>query len=347
MSAPAVTIYATGMVCGVGLNTPSACAAIRAGINNFQETRFMDNGGEWIMGCEVPLEQAWRGRAKLVKMAAMAIRDCLTDPEGNIQSEETPLLLCVAEAERPGRLAGLDDALFREIQDELGMAFHDHSSLIPQGRVAGAVALYQARKLIHEQGCKRVLIVGVDSLLSGTTLIAYQKRERLFTSLNSNGFMPGEAAAALLVGAPQTGDPVTRLHCIGMGFAVEKATVESEIPLRAEGLSSAIKAATAELGAPLAITDFRIADLSGEHYYFKEAALALSRCLRDTDKFHDLWHPADCVGECGAAMGLLMTAVLRSACLNGYAPGRYSLHHTGADNGKRAALIFGFDKASH
>ncbi len=345
MSAPVVTVYGTGLVCGVGLNAPAACAAIRCGINNFRETRFMDKGGEWIIGCEVPLEQPWRGRAKLVKMLAPAIRECLSDPDAKTDPAATPLLLCVAEADRPGRLAGLDDELFHEVQAELGMTFHGKSAVIPQGRVAGAVALYQARKLIHEQGIKRVLIAGVDSLLIGPTLMAYEERDRLLTSQNSNGFIPGEAAAAVLVGAP-VADDQPRLHCRGMGFGVEKATVESGLPLRAEGLTAAIKAALNEAGCTLGDTDFRITDLSGEQYYFKEAALALSRTMREPKEFYDLWHPADCVGECGSVIGLVMVITVLSAHRKIYALGNYSLSHAGSDIGKRSALILGFQKVS-
>lgn len=344
MSAPVVTVYATGLVCGVGLNAKAACAAIRAGINNFQETRFMDSGGEWIIGCEVPLVQPWRGRTKLAKMAAMAIEECLGDPEAHTDPAETPLLLCVAEAERPGRLAGLDDELLEELQSELGVRFHDKSAVIPQGRVAGAVALYQARKLIHEQGFKRVLIAGVDSLLVGPTLMAYQARDRLLTSQNSNGFIPGEAAAAVVVGAP-VADDKPRLHCRGMGFGVEKATVESELPLRAEGLTAAIKGAEADAGCTIGATDFRITDLSGEQYYFKEAALALSRTLRQRKEFYDIWHPADCFGEAGASIGPASLIVLSDALNKDYAPGQRILQHLGSDNGKRAALIMTYQTA--
>ena len=344
MSAPVVTVYATGMVCGVGLNAKAACAAIRAGINNFQETRFMDSSGEWIMGCEVPLEQPWRGRTKLVKMAAMAISECLADPNAQADPAKTPLLLCVAEAERPGRLAGLDDELFHEIQDELGFRFQEKSAVIPQGRVAGAVALYQARKLIHEQGIKRALIAGTDSLLVGPTLMAFQERDCLLTSQNSNGFIPGEAAAAIVVGAPLKDDK-PRLHCRGMGFGVEKATVESEIPLRAEGLSTAIKGAVTDAGCTLGATDFRITDLSGEQYYFKEAALALGRTLRERKEFYDIWHPADCIGEIGASIGPASVIALNDALKKDYAPGPKILNHSGSDNGKRAALIMTYETA--
>ena len=57
MSALSLVLSSFGLVTGVGLDAPSTCAAIRCAIDAFDETRFMDAGGEWIMGCEVPLEQ--------------------------------------------------------------------------------------------------------------------------------------------------------------------------------------------------------------------------------------------------------------------------------------------------
>ncbi len=72
-----IAVIATGMITGVGLDAPSSCAAIRCAIDNFQETRFIDRHGEWIVGSEVPLDPPVRGRAKLVRMAASAIGECL------------------------------------------------------------------------------------------------------------------------------------------------------------------------------------------------------------------------------------------------------------------------------
>ena len=42
------------MVCSVGLNAASACAAMRAGIANFVELPYHDNQGEPIIGAPVP-----------------------------------------------------------------------------------------------------------------------------------------------------------------------------------------------------------------------------------------------------------------------------------------------------
>src|SRR5207244_12768242 len=110
-----VAILASGMVTSVGLNAASSCAAIRCGIDNFSETRFMDKGGEWIIGSQVELEQPWRGLPKLVHMVVPAIQECLAHAR-NATPEQIPLLLCVAEKERPGRLEGLDDQLLQAIQ---------------------------------------------------------------------------------------------------------------------------------------------------------------------------------------------------------------------------------------
>src|SRR6185437_4907763 len=103
MSGFPLAITGTGMVTGVGLSAPASCAAIRCAIDNFQETRFMDKGGEWLMGCEVPLEQPWRGKTKLIKMAAAAITECLASNK-QIAPKSTPLLLCLSENERKGRV---------------------------------------------------------------------------------------------------------------------------------------------------------------------------------------------------------------------------------------------------
>ena len=70
-----------------------------------------------------------------------------------------------------------------------------------------------------------------------------------------------------------------------------------------------MRAALAEAGCGLEQMDYRLTDISGEQYYFKEASLTLSRNLRVLKPKFDLWHPADCIGECGAAIGPALLAV--------------------------------------
>ncbi|MGI9452328.1 MAG: hypothetical protein ACR2QH_17060, partial [Geminicoccaceae bacterium] len=208
------------------------------------------------------------------------------------------------------------------------------SEVIPQGRVGGAVALYRASRMIHEDGFPYAIVAGVDSYLVAGTLRAYDERERLLTPYNSDGFIPGEAGGALLVGPAARGG----LICQGMGFAVEKATIESEEPLRADGMTAALKQALDNAGINMAEIGYRIADLSGEQYTFKEADLAVSRILRDRHDFQDLWHPADCIGESGAAAIPVMLSVALYAARKGYAAGNPILALSSNDDGRRAAM---------
>jgi 3-oxoacyl-[acyl-carrier-protein] synthase-1 len=338
MSGFPLAITGTGMVTGVGLSAPATCAAIRCAIDNFQETRFMDQGGEWIMGCEVPLEQPWRGKTKLIKMAAAAINECLAsnkliDPKG------TPLLLCLSEHERKGRVIDDDNRFFLDLQEELGVEFHEKSRVIAKGHVAVAVALKHARQLLQEFSVKHVLIAATDSLLVAPTLAHFEEHECLLTSQNSNGFVPGEAGAALVV-EPIYASREHQLICHGLGFSIEKNHVYSEEPLRADGLTAAIKESLNDAGCEMDDLDFRITDISGEQYYFKEASLVLLRTLRKRKEEFDIWHPADCIAEVGTVTGLILIAVLKTACEKEYSKGHHILAHLGNDDGKRSSMIF-------
>jgi 3-oxoacyl-[acyl-carrier-protein] synthase I len=338
MAKTSLAIQRTGLVTSVGLTAPSACAAIRAKITNPSETRFIDSNGQWIMAHEVPLEQPWRGLNKLTRMAAMAIGECLEDiPQESWH--QIPLLLCVAEHGRPGRLAGLDDQLFIDIQQLLGANFSPDSSIVAHGRASMAVALAAADKLLEQKKCVHVLVAAVDSLLTWPTLSNYDKGDRLLTEKNSNGFMPGEASGAVLLGLPAKN---IELRCTGIGFAVEKAHLESGEPLRADGMSAAIKQALANAGHQMRDMDYRITDISGEQYYFKEATLALSSTMRDRKDFFDIWHPAECIGEIGAAIGLVILIVADAACRKNYTMGSKIMTHMANDGGQRAAVIFEF-----
>ncbi len=342
MSARPVAVLGTGLVTAVGLTAAASCCAFRSKITNPFETGFIDSSGAWIMVHQVDLDRPCAGLTKLAKMAVLAIEEALQNLNRE-QWHRLPLLLCVAEAERPGREAGLDDQLLTQIQEELGVSFAPQTAVVPHGRVGVAVALAQARKLLGS--AKRgVLIVSTDSLLSWPTVSHYEREDRLLTEANSNGFMPGEGAGALWVGADEGRS--SQLLCAGIGFGRETAHIDSGEPLRADGLTQAIKASLDDAGRQLHDMDFRITDNSGEQYYFKEASLALSRTLRQRKEVFDIWHPAECTGEVGATSGVAVIAAAREACLKGYSLGPNVLTHWANDAGQRAAVTLEYRAAA-
>jgi len=337
-----VAIIGCGMVTGVGLDAPSSCTAMRAALMAFHETRFMGTRGDWIIGCQVPLEQPWRGLAKLVRLAAPAIQECLT-AAGNAKASNIPLLLCVAEKERPGRLTGVDDQLLREIQALLGTHFHPRSQVLSRGRVGGIEAVDLARKLIHDERIPYCIVAGVDSFLVAQTLSTYIDSFRLLTATNSNGFIPGEAGSAVLLGMPNDNAPA-ELRCMAVGFGREKATINSDEPLRADGLVTAFRELNRDGGMTLDDADYRYTDCNGEQYGFKNDRLAYARTVRKLKARFDHLHPADSIGEVGAAVVPCMMGLALTAAQKGYAPGLGVLCHCSNDEGDRAAMILRYVK---
>lgn len=336
MSGEPLSVVSTGMVTSVGLSAPAACAAIRAKLTNPSQTHFKSTAGEWIVSHAAPLRQPWRGIEKLGQMAASAVAECLEALPRESWSR-IPVLLCTAEPSRPGRSKDLDEQLYAALCRGLGdVQFSSASAFIPRGRVGVGVALLKARQLLYQSSIPEVLIVGADSLLTAATLSVLDGQGRLLAPDHSNGFIPGEGAAALLVSRAEPGAPFV---VDGLGFGVERAHIDSEEPLRAEGLTAAIKASVADAGLDMFDIDYRIADLSGEQYYFKEAALALSRSLHKPKQDMDLWHPAECIGEAGSAIGPAMIAVAWAAARKSYAPGPNILVHAANDTGERIAIV--------
>jgi 3-oxoacyl-[acyl-carrier-protein] synthase-1 len=277
-------------------------------------------------------------RDRQVTLAAMAIQECL-DGLGEPVKGELQLILCLAEAERPGRIDGIDGSMMRDIEDALGLRFGAASRVVNRGRVGAFVGLHLARGLLATEKSGGVLLAGVDDLVRWATLQGFEGHGRLLTSQQSNGFLPGEAACALMLRPPP--DYARHLVCHGLGFDREESTVISDEPTRGEALANAIRLAASECDWEIGAIGVQISDLSGEQYFFREASLARSRCARLGSDQLDLWHPAESVGEVGAAAGLVGLALAMAAFDKGYLPGRRVLCHASSDLGERAAALLG------
>jgi 3-oxoacyl-[acyl-carrier-protein] synthase-1 len=331
------------MVTGVGWSTEGSCAAIRVGITGFVETKFMYDG-EFIQGCPVPFGTPYRGRRKLIEMAAPAIQEAFSPLASDRYAlKRMPLLLCLSEPDRPGRFTGLDETLIRDIAERVGQNFHEESCAIAEGRIGGVKALIRARQIMdRDSQIRRVLICGLDTLLVTGTLNHYHEQRRLLTADNSDGFIPGEAACAVVLEA-STDESKAVIAVTGIGLGEEPAPINSEKPLRADGLVAAIKQAMSDAGVSFPQLAYRLTDNSGEQYGYKEAALAMTRLVRPVKPEFDIQHPADCIGEVGAATVPALLATASMAERKRYAPGRFMgdgvICHIGADGAPRAAFV--------
>jgi 3-oxoacyl-[acyl-carrier-protein] synthase-1 len=249
------------------------------------------------------------------------------------------VLLGVASADRPYRIKEIEEQMFPEIEHRLGFHLHPASRIIPRDHVSVVLALREAAALLDGNGIECVIVSAVDSLIQHDLKDYYLSTGRLLTPKNSNGFSLGEAGSAVLVTLAGV-SPNAELRVLGMGLAREKATIESEAPLRAEGLTQAITEALREARLTIFEVQYRITDLNGEHYKFKEMVLAMLRFERKPKpKLFDLWHPIEYIGDVGAAIGPIVLGVGLDASRKGYGIGPGILCTFGNDDGERGVLV--------
>jgi 3-oxoacyl-[acyl-carrier-protein] synthase-1 len=332
-------IISNGMICPVGLTSAAACAAIRARIAKFDEIPLMSDRGEPIVAGAVPTLSFEMGhRERIVALLAEALWECW-GAAGPSRGDRIPLLVGFPEPGRPGSDPERAPTIFEELEAKLGVRFHPRfSRLIPKGHTAGFEALKEARQLLESGAVDSCLVAGVDSYLDRHSLHWLERHNRLKSTGNSDGVIPGEAAAAVFVrrGAAET-DGLSRVA--GLGFGQERATVLSEEPLLGLGLTAAARLALAEAGVAMHEVDFRLSDVAGESYGFKEQALVVGRLLRVRREELPIWHCSDVIGEIGAAAGIAQIVVSSHAFRKGYAPGRRALCCTSAVGGDRACAV--------
>jgi len=328
-------IASIGMVTAVGLDAPSSCAAMRARLDGFQQTGFGAGEDSYLTGSPVPLPRNWVGERRMAHLAAAAIIEAFEAvPEARGQ---TALILCLAEDDRRGKPFNDSSNLLRRIANIVQVEPHVRSRIVAYGRPSGHVALDHARKLISGERLRYVMIAGVDSYLTQGAVSAYAGQERILSDDNPNGFIPGEAAAAVLCMAPKGAG----LRLWGLGLSREMASIYNtqDLPLRGDGMTTAYNTAFRETGIEMNRLGYRIADLIGEQYWFKQSALASMRLLRGRHDFQDIWSPGESLGNVGAAVVPIMLGMAFTAARKGYAAGDPVLIEASNDAGACGAAV--------
>lgn len=334
-------IDSVGLVCPVGHTAAAACAALRAGLDAFSELPFWDANAMPVIGAMMAdLDLDLHDRQRLLDMLAMAIEDCLSGVPA-LRSEEVPLLIGLAEPERPGAAIWSGESLLPELEQRLCRRFHpDLSMAIAKGHTSGTKGLRRAQDYLQNLAVPACIVCAVDSYINASSIFWLDQSWRLKREGHTDGVMPGEAAAAALVRRRSAEDDPAGVHILGLGFGLEPASILTSEPLLAVGLADACRRALAQAGWEFHHLDFRISDVTGESYGFRELALVegrLARVVRAEPQ--PLWHPADAIGDTGAAAGLVQLVMATAAWRKGYAPGARAACFTSAVKGDRAVAL--------
>jgi 3-oxoacyl-[acyl-carrier-protein] synthase-1 len=283
---------------------------------------------------------------------AFAIRDCLDragfDESVPISAFDPSLcaVLVLAPDLETLRLQERDvPELLGSVMTQLGMEFSPFSQVLPLGRAGLAGALEQASALTRMHQVKQVLLVAADSLLESGLIEQLTEDERLMYAGQREGFIPAEAAAAVLLCALPSPEPqlAGRIVLQGWGQATEAARWNNETPNRAVGLTQAMRAALERAKLAPQDLDFRVSDQNGEVFYTREAANAFTRLMASPEAAKrnlELLTLADKLGELGCAMGVTALSVLHYALPHPlFSPGRCGLVHLSQDDGLRCAVV--------
>lgn len=326
------------MVTAVGLDWTSSCAALRGRLDGFQETVFLGPKKKPLIGAPVHLPRPWQGEKRLIHLAAGAIHDLLE--RAGAQSAGADLILCLAEHDRAGAIHVDAKRLVRLLQDYTGFRAVSEAVVLREGRTAGAIALGHAQNLCKSSG-RPVIILAVDSYLNARTINHYVSENRILCEQTSDGFIPGEAAAAVLVSASRPGMRVS-----GLGFGQEPAAllnVNSDgypnAPFRCDGMADAYRAALDAADISLDQVGLKISDHIGESYWFNQTALAMLRVQRIRSKVQPIWCLGSLLGNVGACAMPVMLGWSLAAMNRHYAPQQPIIIEASRDDGHCAAVV--------
>jgi 3-oxoacyl-[acyl-carrier-protein] synthase-1 len=339
-----IGICAIGVCTAVGLAAPAAAAAVRSGISAFSEHPFVvDRSGDRVIVAQVPgLEDTRSPAERLHRLAALAFGQIHEAVEARRGAQRPLPIFLGIPAERPGLphdlIPDLSDRLmktcFRGVTDQIRTTIGGHTAgLIALGRCAHAVA---------RRDCEWGIAGGIDSYVEPETLEWLEAEERLHTSRNPWGFIPGEAAGFCLITsrglATQHGLPFL-VRILAFGAGEEEHTISSEGICTANGLIKAITSSLAGVAAPNGRIDLTICDMNGEPYRSDEYGFAVVRLREFFSDAHTFQTPADCWGDIGAASGPLFAMLCAAQHAKRYAPGPNTLIWASSDTGQRAAAV--------
>lgn len=310
---PKVFIAGIGMVTPLGADAPMTAALVRAGASAYKESDFLLDDDEPVRLARVPQElldssldaSSIEGtitlrQARLLQLAKLALTQLAPRLPKDIK---LPLFLAgpeqLVEGDRP-----IDQAFLKNLAQQSGVALDlETSRVISTGRAGSIAAVDLAFRLFAGSDERFALVGGVDTYYDAGILEHLLQNERLLVGKNTDGFIPGEGAAFLLL----TRQPVSlpgatqQVSLSEPGLASEPGHRGSPQPYRGDGLAQACSVALAQAAAPKVHTLY--SSMNGEHLFIKEHGVAMIRNSEYLSEHLKVEHPADCFGDLGAAFG--------------------------------------------
>jgi 3-oxoacyl-[acyl-carrier-protein] synthase-1 len=345
MHAASVDVLGIGASTAVGRSAWSSAAAVRAGISGFTEHPYMiDRMAEPMRVAVAPwLDIGLSGIDRLEALLFPAIEQALAA----LDPEKAATFRIALSLGLPGARPGLGNDLAPAIMEDLRRKYRQQFvalAAFPHGHAAGLLALDAGMRQCVQEEFDACVVAGVDSYIGPDTLEWLEASDQLHGAgplNNAWGFIPGEAAGAILIANTNSaqqiqGAPLARV--LAVGTAQEPKAIKATQVCIGEGLAHALRGALAALPEGHRVSDV-YCDLNGEPYRADEYGFAAMRTKGAFDSVSAFIAPADCWGDVAAAGGPLHLALAVIAALKGYAKGRFAVAWASAEGGERAAAL--------
>jgi 3-oxoacyl-[acyl-carrier-protein] synthase I len=323
-------ISAMSAICSAGRGVEQLWASVRAGLSRIGSSHVMDRHFEPIQMGLVPedaleaqlppeidsLPLPSRAR-RMLRLGVPALRSALE------RAGESPLRLYLALPELSLAEAPWMRGFSLYLAKSAGTTLDAPSCrVVPSGRAAALVALELALDALEQEPSRPVVVGGIDSYLDFKLLAALDAESRLLGPTVSDGFIPGEGAAFLVLEhAASTGANGAGVSIEAAASAPDPGHRSAATPATGEGLAAAIERLRGRLPNPQALVGSIFAGLNGESFDAKQWGVAR---VRHQDFFAPeapVMHPADCFGDAGAATGALLLSLAARALAQGERPG--------------------------
>jgi 3-oxoacyl-[acyl-carrier-protein] synthase I len=341
-SAEEIWIVGCGAVTALGHSAAMTAASVRANLSRFRESYMVDKAGEPMrLSMARFISDSTRGVERFLALANPAVTEAI-QPLSDAGADRLPIRirLCLGfPLPRPG----LAPDVAERVQTRLGNIRFDKSGrTFESGHASGLLAIHQAADWLRSDQADFVLTGGIDSYYDADTLEWLDAVSRLHSEANMDGFVPGEGAGFCLLASSSS----ARKYGLKPLATILSTAVEQEPhPFTSDGVCIG-QGLTSALGKALLANppagksaDWTICDMNGESFRSAEWIYAY---LRTGPKHRDpleLWHPADCYGDIGAASGPVLASIAIRAWMRGYARGSRSLVWNSSDEKDRAAVL--------
>jgi 3-oxoacyl-[acyl-carrier-protein] synthase-1 len=346
------SLAADAVVCGlgavscVGRDALSTAAAVRAGVSGFVRHPVMaDVEGRPVQVAMCPwMHHRVPAAQRMIEALRSAVAESMRVISGAANQAKIGLLVNL-----PPQRPGLPVDVAAYAQTELTRAFPKRFSRIAcaqRGHAGVLMAVASALASLRDGSMDACVVCGTDSYMNLETLEWLEETEQFHgTGARNNawGFVPGEAAGALLVTLAPIAErlglkPIARVLSVGLG--TEEHLIRTESVCLGRGVTTAFRQALAPLPEDVRITDV-FCDMNGEPYRADEYGFAITRTRERFESPSEFIAPADCLGDVGAASGAMLLVLATLAQRKGYARGPLALVWASSDAGERGAALLG------